>query len=468
MRRVDADADVPAGRLDALDELDEGGQVLRRDVRVDVLPGDPRDLGVLAEHGRGAHLVDDGLDDAALARHAVVVVVCGTRAGVPERLVAVHLHRPGLVERVGVGAVGGEGAIGNGGLAVVAAELDVDRHPAHGVDQLAEALEVDDDRVVDLEPEHLADDVADLRTAWGLVVGRIGAGVLGPEGVDLHPDRVEHAGVGGFLLLTGTVGNPVHATRPPGPELARLRQRDPLQVAWEGDEDGAARLGVRARDDHRVGPRPLAADAGIRAEEQDVDPRGVAPRVDVRLVDDLGTLARLEARGLEDDTDRVASDQRELGALVGGSAHHGDHERREDGERPSPRPVESSGPGLDRGRDDRRAPDQAAHSKDQSQDEQVTGVAGDDQPHLRHPASRGQDDHRGDAAEEGQQEEPAPGAAAGARQAGAREERPECGQAQGASEARGELTTQHPAAPARRGRPVRLVAHGVLSGMRAR
>ena len=57
---------------------------------------DAGELGVLRDHLRRVDLLDDRLDDAALARLAEGVAVGGAGAGVPERRVAVEVLATGL------------------------------------------------------------------------------------------------------------------------------------------------------------------------------------------------------------------------------------------------------------------------------------------------------------------------------------------------------------------------------------
>lgn len=76
--------------------LDERREVLHRDVGVDVVLEDARDLGVLRDHLGRVDLLDDCLDDAALAHLAEGVAVGGAGAGVPEGVVAVEVLAAGL------------------------------------------------------------------------------------------------------------------------------------------------------------------------------------------------------------------------------------------------------------------------------------------------------------------------------------------------------------------------------------
>ena len=150
----------PDRRLQGVDEL--------RDPRDQV-----RDVGLLAERRQ----------DPLLAGRAVEVALAAVaRPGVDERLGAGHVLDAGRDvdprEPAGVGRVG----------LVDDRDLDVDRHAAHRVDDLLEAVEVDLDEVLDVEAVEVAQDrlqavVAARDVRAGHEVGPVAD--RGEEGVDL-------------------------------------------------------------------------------------------------------------------------------------------------------------------------------------------------------------------------------------------------------------------------------------------
>ena len=99
------------------------------------------------------HLLAEREQDPLLAPAAVEVAALRAvaRAGVDERLGAGHVLRPGR------DVDPGEGARRLRVLALGDGDLDVDVHAAEGVDDLLEAVEVDERVVADVEAVELAE-----------------------------------------------------------------------------------------------------------------------------------------------------------------------------------------------------------------------------------------------------------------------------------------------------------------------
>ena len=126
--------------------------------------------------------------DPLLAGAAIEVVRAVPRPGVAERLGAIHVLDPARDVDPPESAVDRREAI------VRDRDLDVDRHPAHRVDDLLEAVEVDLHEVLDVEPVEVAHDRLEPVVADGPVLDRareeIGAAMdVRPPGVDLAAGR---------------------------------------------------------------------------------------------------------------------------------------------------------------------------------------------------------------------------------------------------------------------------------------
>ena len=142
------------------------------------------ELLVLLEQGHRVGGVDDRVDRAALAGHAVVVGEAEPAAGEGQRRRAVHV----LVRaraRCSRRAASPVRRLAADRHVVV----DVDGDAAEGVDQPAEAVEVDQHVVVDVQAERLAD--AELEEVGARVVGR--AEDVGVRGRAVAVDGVEQA-----------------------------------------------------------------------------------------------------------------------------------------------------------------------------------------------------------------------------------------------------------------------------------
>ncbi len=330
------------GPLHPLHELDERGQLALGDVGLDVVLGDGGEGGVLLQHDDGVHLADQGTHHAPLTAHPAEVVGGRPRAGEPQGPVAAEVLTPGVDPA-------GDAADRAAGAHVAAdrdALLDVDVDPSHGIDQRAEAVEVDDRGVVDAQPEHGRE-----RVPGG---GQPGVGVAGKEVPVLlsqGPDGV-HQALGPAVVALGV-------------ELVQrvvVGERDVLQVAGHTDQERVAGPGVDARHHHRVGAHAGAVGAGVGAEQQDVDAGRAGPRVGLGAagagVGDSGGAGCGMPSGAEQAADHVALDGDVAHGLRGGRQHHQAHQDRERAGGHVLGPGQVAGPGAARRPDDGGAPDE--------------------------------------------------------------------------------------------------------------
>jgi hypothetical protein len=151
------------------------------------------------------------------------------------------------------------------------AALHRDVEATHRIDEAAEALEVDEHVVLDVQPGERLDRLGGRHEPR--VVGARGElrGVVMAPGVE----TVEQALVPARPTLRQEACH-----RRPGPE------RDVLGLAGEAEEDGPTGLGVDAGQLDAVGAQPLAADAAVAPQQKDVVP----------AVDGAGRLAVREDR----------------------------------------------------------------------------------------------------------------------------------------------------------------------------
>ncbi len=150
--------------------------------------------------------------------------------------------------------LGGSVLVGVG--AVVDSLGDGDLHPADGIDQIDEAVEVDEREVVDGDPRELLD-TGDQRGGAGRAAPRETIGVAHPVVPELVDDGREAVTL---------------------PDSQLFGQRHPRQVAGNGEQPDVPGGGVEAAEDDRVGANPAAADAGVPAEQQHVEPLGAFPQ----------------------------------------------------------------------------------------------------------------------------------------------------------------------------------------------
>ena len=180
-------------------------------------------------------------DLAPLAHLAVGVVVAGTAAGVPERVPPVEPLPAGLEVLLDPGDDAVDHvATDRQGLARRRV-LDVHLEAAHRVDELLEAVEVDDDELVDVQPDDLLDRAADLLTPRHRS-GGVGPGVILRVVLRLDVEVGEHAlprarrsvlgaaGVG-HAELAGRVGLAQRAVGGEGCVEQVARQRDESRAA---------------------------------------------------------------------------------------------------------------------------------------------------------------------------------------------------------------------------------------------
>ena len=218
----------------ALERLDEVGQARDEVLRI----------GLLAQREQ----------DALLAQAAIEVVRAVPRACVAERLGAVHVLDAGrdidppeaVVDRR-------EAVVGD-------RHLDVDGHAAHRVDDLLEAVEVDLDEVLDVEP------------------------------VQVAHDRLEPVVAGQVALVPGT-GRCASDRRPPGVDLAGVDRAEGAP-RWPGRGRHVHRVARQAEHRDLLGDRiDRHDDEGVRVvggfarslvapDEQDVEPLLAVPRRD--------------------------------------------------------------------------------------------------------------------------------------------------------------------------------------------
>ena len=234
----------------------QAGQGLLRDVGAEHALGGLGDVGEVQHDRLRVELVDHRGDDAALARHPLVVRGVGAAAGVPEGVVAVEVAVAGLDPALDLVLRADRGA-----------PLHGDVEPADRVDQAAEALEVDEHEVLDVQPGERLHGLG-----GGQQPGVLGAGgellaVVGAPRVE----RVEQALVAAGPALRHQPGHDR-----PGPEP------DVLGLAREAEEHRPAALGVDAGELDAVRPQPDAAGAAVAAEQEDV----------VAAVDRTGRLRR--------------------------------------------------------------------------------------------------------------------------------------------------------------------------------
>ena len=224
--------------------------------------------------------------------------------------------------------------------------LDVDVDAAHRVDQRAEAVEVDDRRVVDAQPEHGRERVAGRGEPGVAVAGEEVAVLLGqgPDGV--------HQALGPAVVALGV-------------ELVQrvvVGEGHVLQVARHTEQHGVAGPGVDAGHHHRVGAHAGAVGAGVGAEQQDVDAGRAGPGVGHGAVGaglvQSGGAGRDVLAGAEQAADDVALDGDVAHDLRGRRQHDQAHQDRERPTWPSAGPGSGgSGRAPLRGPDDGGAPD---------------------------------------------------------------------------------------------------------------
>ena len=378
--------------LDPLHEVDPRRQLRHRDVGRDVLLGDLGQLRVLAEHVHRVDLVEHGTDEAPLPAHPREVVGQQPGTRIPEGVVPVEGLAAGLDVALDAGDPAAAGVVPLDRQPLG----DVDRHAAHGVDQLLEPGQVDHRGVVHVQPGDLADDVADGREA--------GVGVVLEEGLVLlgdRPDGVDEA------LVAGSGAGAVVAV---GVELVQrvaARERRPLQAARDADEDRVAGLRVDAHLDHGVGTRALTVVAGVRTEQQQVDAVDVRPRVRRLGLGGRGLQGRrgeaADGRPGEDRADDVALDERVADHLDRRDRHQQADEGGEEAQAPRVAAVDAVGRRAAVGEDDREDPDQTADDRQAGDGEQGVGSHGDVQSGrdgaLGQHEERHDDHHRGQQAE---------------------------------------------------------------------
>ena len=201
----------------------------------------------LVEQGRGARLLGHRLQDAALATHAVEVVGGVAGPGVVQGLRAAHVvdARGQVLDRVG--------AVHVGVVVVVDRVQHLDVHPADGVDDGDELGEVHQGEVVDVDAQQVAEQL----------LGGGGPGILLPEQVG----PAEAPGV-------DLVGDGAEAIAAGEGSLSRVprRQGQPPQVAGDAEHGDPPGFRVDGEHDHGVGADAAAADPGIAAHQEDVDP----------------------------------------------------------------------------------------------------------------------------------------------------------------------------------------------------
>jgi hypothetical protein len=198
--------------------------------------------------------------------------------------------------------------------------VDIDGHPADGVHELLEAVDVQHHEVVDVEPQGLADAQFE-GVGAGIVGGAHGVLVL-----VLH--RAPH-GVGEEgLVVSVAVGESVRIDLV---ERGVLREGQVGEVAGDLDDGRVAGLGVDGGHHHGVGVHlaVLAVVAGrgvVPADQQHVDPGLLLPDLgDALAVVDGGAGAGSAA----------GEDPAQGGRLVPGVARR-DRQRCGDGERQGP------------------------------------------------------------------------------------------------------------------------------------
>ncbi len=152
----------------------------------------------------------------------------------------------------------------------------------------------------------------------------------------------------------------------------------------------------------------------------------------------------LDGRAAEDLCDGRPRDAGVLGDLEGRRRDEEDHERGERGKGARASLVQTSGPRLDRGEDDGPAPEDADHDEGDGDRLQHCGSCDDRQRSVRqavahHVVGAGTEDEDGD-----DEYRPADLATAGLGQTGAGHDRAESGEAEGATEARPELSVEVP------------------------
>ena len=134
---------------------------------------------------------------------------------------------------------------------------EIERHAADGVDDLGEALHVDERVVVDVDVERVPDRLRQ-RHRLGLATRRA---------VVLHQIRA-----GGHVREDG-VGEVVEPVRVLRSERAAGRELQARQVARDRHQRRAAGGVVDADEDHRVGAQPPPTRSGVAAQQQDVGHR---------------------------------------------------------------------------------------------------------------------------------------------------------------------------------------------------
>ncbi len=326
--------------------------------------------------------------------------------------------------------------------AVVAADrhrvVDVDGDPAERVDDLLEALEVDLHVVVDVQTHRRTH--RHLEHVGALVVGRAeNAGVLLGD-VLVH--RVQ--------VILGLLGRTVRVVVPVGVDLVQrgvLGERHPHPVAAERHQRGVAGPGVDARDDDGVGPGVPAAGAVVSAEQEQVQPGGLRPRV---LLVDVGPGGALGVLlGLEDAADQVALGHH---GLRGERGRHGDTEAEQPDEgrtgEPADRGQADRAEEFVRGDDD-ADPEETDHQDGTGRQQQPARVDGEAEDRI----TLGESDEGGEQQQAGVQgdHERAELLPAAQHEAETRDERAEQRQAHRLGDGLGPVRTVQGSVGARRG-----------------
>ena len=227
-------------------DVGEPRQRLLRHVGAEHALGRREDVTDVQRHRLRVQLAHERGDDAALARHPLVVRRLRAAAGVPERVVTVEVLSPRLDPTLD----------GRGTPTDRSAPLDRDVEAADGVDEAAEALEVDEDVVLDVEVGERLDrlgrrDDARVRRARGELVRMVvRPGVQAVEealvaaGPSLAASAAAIVEPGRKVMCSVSRENPNRTTRPVSASTL---------ASWM-----------------RVRPQPLAAGAAVAAEQEDV------------------------------------------------------------------------------------------------------------------------------------------------------------------------------------------------------
>ena len=241
--------------------VDERRQQLLGHVGAQDLLAGVGEPGVPREQVDRVGLVDDRVDRAALPLHPLVVGGPVASAREPEGLEPVEVLVGPRLEVAGRRDVPVGVAVDRHRL------VDVHGDPADRVDDLPEAVEVDQQVVVDRDAECTRD--RQLHRVGTLVVGAPDHAGVG--GRDVAVDRVEH-----LLAVIAALLEPVGVERV---QRGAGGERHVAQVAREAEHHRAAGVGVDADQDHGVGADAGPPDAAVAPEEQQVDPVLGAPGV---------------------------------------------------------------------------------------------------------------------------------------------------------------------------------------------